>query len=106
MPNQERDQNVLSFMMQLVQQKYGDEVEVDFLTNECVRLYDGFGDALVDFFEPMLTNDQKKQFDKIIDGGADQNGVLEFLMSSIPSLDQKIQQVLAMYRNQYLQPQQ
>ncbi|MCA9385464.1 hypothetical protein KC717_02330 [Candidatus Dojkabacteria bacterium] len=100
-PN-EKDQNVLSFMMQLVQQKHGDEVEYDFLQTEANKLYDTFGDNLVDYFEPMLTEEQKKQFDSMIDSNAQQDSILEFLMSAIPELDVKIQQVLINFRDSYL----
>ncbi len=101
----ERDQNVLSFMMQLVQQKHGDDIDMDFLNSESEKLYDEFGNALVDYFEPLLNDQQKLQFDKLIDQnrGEDQESVLNFLMGAIPNLDQKIQQVLVMYKNKYLQ---
>lgn len=100
--SQPKDQNVLSFMMQLVQQKHGDEIDANFLTQESDRLYDQFGDALVDYFEPILTNEQKQQFDSLIDNNAEQEQVLEFLMSSISELDVKIQEVLVQFRNKYL----
>jgi len=98
----QKDPNVFSFMMEMVQKKHGDEVSADFLTVEANRLYDGFGDALVDFFEPLMTDEQKHEFDRIVENGGDQNPVLEFLMRSIPSLDDKIKKVLVLYRNTYL----
>lgn len=102
MDTEQKDQNVLSFMMQLVQQKYGDEVEYEFLNTEANRLYDDFGDNLVDHFEPMLSDEQKKQFDSLIDNNAEQDQILEFLMGSIADLDLKIQQVLIAFRDNYL----
>lgn len=102
MDNEPKDQNVLTFMMELVQQKHGDDVEIDFLNNEAEKLYNLFGDTLVSYFEPMLTEDQKQQFDNLIETNADQEEVLAFLMSSINDLDLKIQQVLLNFRNSYL----
>ena len=103
-----KDPNVLSFMMQLVQLKYGDEVDGQFLENESNRLYDNFGDNLVSYFEPMLTDEQKNQFNSMTENNTPQEKVLEFLMTAIPQLDQKIQQVLIAFRDDYLtqQPEQ
>jgi hypothetical protein len=99
---QQKDPNVLSFMMQLVQQKMGDEVDAQFLESESNRLYDLFGDTLVSYFEPMLTDEQKRQFDSLVAASSSQDKILEFLMSSIQDLDLKIQQVLISFRDSYL----
>ena len=48
--NENKDQNVLSFMMQLVQEKYSDDSESNFLNQESNRLYDLFGNNLVRYF--------------------------------------------------------
>ena len=100
--NQQRDQNVLSFMMQLVQQKYGDEVESSFLVEESNKLYDKFGEALVDYFDPIMTEQQHKEFDKLSSEGANNSKVLEFLMREVPDLDTNIKKVLFMFRENYL----
>lgn len=97
-----KDQNVLSFMMQLVQEKYGDEIEIDFLNQEADRLYDMFGNNLVDYFEPMLSEEQKREFDNLVATSPEQEKLLEFLISNIPNLEQQILQVLVDFRNQYL----
>ncbi len=102
MDNYPRDPNVLSFMLSLVQMKFGNEIDPEFLNNEANRLYDLFGDLLVDYFEPMMNEDQKNQFNALIDSGADQARILEFLIASIPQLDMKIQQVLLDFRDKYL----
>lgn len=99
---QPKDQNVLSFMMQLVQEKHGDETEIDFLNQESDRLYNMFGDNLVSYFEPMLTEDQKKDFDKLVGTGADQEGLLNFLIQAIPNLEMQILQLLVKFRADYL----
>lgn len=99
---QPKDQNVLSFMMQLVQQKFGDDIEIEQLNQEANNLYDEFGDRLVEYFEPLLTDEQKDQFNSLIDRGVGQDEILDFLMTSIPDLDVKIQQVLFNFRDNYL----
>lgn len=97
-----KDQNVLSFMMQLVQEKHGDETDVNFLNQESDRLYDQFGDQLVTYFEPMLTEDQKKQFDQLVEQSGDQEKLLSFLIESIPDLENQIMQVLMDFRTKYM----
>jgi len=98
----QKDPNVMTFMMQIVQQKYGNEVESKFLEEEANKLYDEFGDKLVNYFEPMLTEEQRTQFDKLVQEGADQNKLLEFLIASIENLEQKILDILNQFKNDYL----
>jgi hypothetical protein len=100
--DQPKDQNVLSFMMQLVQEKHGDEVDIEFLNQEADRLYNEFGNNLVTYFEPMLTEDQKNSFDQLVKNNVDQQELLAFLVESIPNLEQQILQVLINYRLTYL----
>ncbi|MFQ5492594.1 MAG: hypothetical protein ACE5DX_00320 [Candidatus Dojkabacteria bacterium] len=97
-----KDQNVLSFMMQLVQEKHGEDTDIEFLNQESNRLYDTFGDQLVSYFEPMLTDDQRGQFDQMVDGGSDQDSLLNFLVESIPDLESQIMNVLMDFRSKYL----
>jgi hypothetical protein len=98
----EKDQNVYSFMMQLVQEKEGDEVDYDYLTEEADRLYDIFGDVLLAYFEPQLSGEQKQQFDQLIENGEDQDILMGYLVENIDDLEAKIIQVLASFRNDYL----
>ena len=100
-PNQ-RDPNVMTFMMQIIQEKHGDSVDSAFLQEEAVRLYDEFGDKLVSYFEPMLTDEQKTQFDGLVSQGSDQNKLLEFLIGAIENLEQKILDTLNQFKNEYL----
>jgi len=100
--NENKDQNVLSFMMQLVQEKYGDDIEIDFLNQESNKLYDLFGNNLVRYFEPMLDETQKEQFDKMVKEQTNQDALLAFLIQAIPDLENKIMQVLVSFRSQYL----
>lgn len=98
-----KDQNVLSFMMQLVQEKYGDEIEIDFLNQESNRLYDVFGSRLVSYFEPMMNEEQKGAFDSLVDMQAQQEQLLGFLVEAIPNLEEQILQVLVNFRLEYLE---
>lgn len=100
--NPPKDQNVLSFMVQLVQERYGDDTPMEFLNNEADRLYDLFGNNLVSYFEPMLTDEQKLQFDQMVKQGGIQEQLLGFLVQAIPDLEEKIMQVLIAFRNAYL----
>ena len=100
--NESKDQNVLSFMMQLVQEKYGDDTEINFLNQESNRLYDLFGNNLVRYFEPMLNENQKAQFDNMVKEQTNQEALLAFLIQAIPDLEDKIMQVLVSFRDQYL----
>jgi hypothetical protein len=100
--NQQRDQNVLSFMMQLVQQKYGDEVESSFLVEESNKLYDRFGEALVDYFDPLMNEEQHNEFNRLSTEEGSNSKVLEFLMREVPDLDTNIKKVLYMFKENYL----
>jgi hypothetical protein len=100
--NQYRDQNVMSFMMQLVQEKFGDDVELNFMNQESERLYNLFGNNLVSFFEPMLTDEQKTQFSALYSQNSDQEALLAFLIQSIPDLEMKMLQILVDFKNAYL----
>lgn len=101
-PPVERDQNVYSFMLQLVQEKYGDDTDLAFQNTEAERLYDIFGNNLVSYFEPMLSEQQKVQFDDLYKKGSDNQALLGFLTQAIPDLEMKIMQVLISFRNAYL----
>lgn len=101
-PAPSKDQNVLSFMVQLVQERYGDDTEIGFLNQEADRLYDLFGNNLVSYFEPMLNEQQKTQFDQMVKQGNNQEALLAFLVQAIPDLENKIMQILIAFRNAYL----
>jgi hypothetical protein len=99
----EKDPNVYSFMMQLVQEKHGDDSEYDFLQSEAGRLYDMFGDVLLSYFEPQLNEDQKVQFDQLIEANEGQDALMNYLVENIGDLEQQIIQVLVSFRTDYLQ---
>lgn len=99
----QRDPNVLAFMAQAVKEKYKDQQVTDeFMQTEANRLYDDFGNNLVSHFEPMLTEEQLKQFDELLQNGSTQDQLLQYLMSCIPDLTKKIEDVLVGYKEKYL----
>lgn len=98
----QKDPNVMTFMMQMVQEKHGDSVDSNFLQQEADKLYEEFGDRLVSYFEPMLTDEQKVQFDELVGQEAGQDKLLEFLIGAIENLEQKILDVLMQFKNEYL----
>jgi hypothetical protein len=98
----QKDPNVMTFMMQMVQEKHGDNVDNNFLQQEADKLYEEFGDRLVNYFEPMLTDEQKGQFDQLVGQGVDQDKLLEFLVGAIENLEQRILEVLMQFKNEYL----
>ncbi|MEI6886742.1 MAG: hypothetical protein WCK31_00735 [bacterium] len=98
-----RDPNVLNFMIQTVQEKNKDTtVDPVFVQKEAERLYDEFGEKLVDYFEPMLAKDQIEQFDKLMSENTSQDQLLAFLMSCIPDLTQQIEKVLIEFKEKYI----
>jgi hypothetical protein len=102
MADEEKDQNVYSFMMQLVQEKHGDDVDVEFLNAESDRLYDLFGNVLLQYFEPQLNEEQKQQFDQLIEANENQDNLLNFLVENIGDLEQQIIKVLVSFRTEYI----
>ena len=101
-PQQPRDPNVLSFMVQLVQQKHGANAQPNFLETESSRLYELFGDKLVGYFEPLLSQEQKVQFDQMVQSGQQQDQLLNFLIGAIPNLEQQILGILMKFKDDYL----
>jgi hypothetical protein len=99
---QAKDPNVYSFMLQMVQEKNGDEVDNEFLNTEAERLYLEFGDKLVESFEPLLSDEQRTQFDQMVEQGATQDAILNFLTTNIQNLEQKILDVLMLFKQQYV----
>ncbi|MBU0975923.1 MAG: hypothetical protein ABIE03_03400 [Patescibacteria group bacterium] len=98
----QKDPNVMTFMMQMIQEKHGDSVDSKFLEEEATKLYDEFGDRLVGYFEPMLTDEQKGQFDELVTQGSDQDKLLEFLVGSIDNLEQRILDTLNQFKSEYM----
>lgn len=101
--NQAKDRNVLSFMYQLVQERHGDDTDINFLNSEADRLYFLFGNKMVEYFASMLNDSQKAEFSQLINNRADQNQVMEYLANALPDMEGRILKILAMFRNEYLQ---
>jgi len=97
-----KDPNVYGWIIGFVQKKHGNEVDSSFIEQEATRLYDSFGDFLVKQFEPMLSEEQKSQFDQIVSAGADQMKLQEFLMTSIPDITEKLMGAMDQFEQNYL----
>jgi hypothetical protein len=97
-----KDPNVFSFMIQLVQERYGPTATPEFLEKEADRIYELFGDKLVEYFEPMLSDQQKEQFNQMVSQGQDQESLLNFLVSSIENLETQIMSVLMQFKDDYI----
>lgn len=102
MDDPQKDPNVISFMMQLVQEKHGDDISQDFLNQESDRLYLKFGNGLAGHFEPQLSEDQKVKFDELIKQGVAQDQLLNFLLENIGDLEEQIMNILIQFRLDYL----
>ncbi len=100
--DEQKDENVMTFMMGLVQEKHGDDVDANFLKVEADRLYMEFGERLVSYFEPMLTDDQKEEFDNLVESASSQDVILEFLTRSIDNLEGQIINVLMQFKTDYI----
>lgn len=98
-----KDPNVFSFMIQLVQERYGPTATPEFLEQEANRLYELFGDKLVGYFEPMLSEEQKQQFDGMVQQGQNQDELLNFLIGAISNLEEQIMNVLNQFKADYLE---
>ena len=100
----QRDPNVMAFMMEAVREKNKDTgVTPEFIQSETERLYDEFGEKLVENFEPMLSDEQIKTFDQVLQNGGTQENLLEFLKGCIPNLEMRIQEFLVTYKTRYLE---
>ncbi len=97
-----KEDELFSKMMELVQQKHGDDVDPDFLHTEAERLYLEFGDQLANYFEPMLTEEQKQEFDQLAENGMSQDQAIEFLTRSIDDLEGKMLNALFEFQKRYL----
>lgn len=92
---------VVNFMKQTVIEKYGEEVDKNFLNEETNRIYEDFGDNLFTHFKPMISAEQKVKLDKLLTKTQNQEEVLGFLMESIDNFEQKIIEYLIEYRKAY-----
>lgn len=98
----QEDQNILSFITQMIQEKHGDDVSLEFIEVEKGRLYIEFGEYLLKTFEPMLTGMQKQQFSEMVENNSDADQVQGFLFNSIENLEQKIIEALYAFKDNYL----
>lgn len=99
---EEKDQNVYNFLVQIIQEKHGNNIPWEQVTAEADRLYDELGDLLVNTFEPEMKENQKEEFDKLYAQGYNQDELQMYLLQNIPNLEDRIQQILIDFRQRYL----
>lgn len=99
---EEKDQNVYNFLISIIKEKRGEDYPNDQMTAEADKLYDELGDLLVNTFEPEMQDNQKKEFDELVSQGYAQDDLQTYLLQNIPSLEQRIQQILIDFRQKYL----
>jgi hypothetical protein len=99
---EEKDQNVYNFLISIIKEKRGEDFPYDQMTAEADVLYDELGDLLVNTFEPEMQDTQKKEFDELVSQGYAQDDLQTYLLQNIPSLEQRIQQILIDFRQKYL----
>lgn len=97
-----RDDRVVSFIKQMVREKYGPSMSEDNLTKEAEMLYEMFTENLVSYFEPYVSEEANNRLNDLIKKSTDKDTVLAFLMESVDNFEQKIIQVLVDFRNSYL----
>lgn len=98
-----RDPIVLEELKDLVRFKHGKNVDENFVEQESTRLYDVFSNQLISYFEPMLSEEQKQEFDDLAgQEGTDQEGLLNFLVGAIPDLQNQVMQALKEFEANYI----
>ena len=94
----DKNESVMGFMKQIVQEKYGDTIDANFREQEVNRIYDEFVDKLVNHFKPMVSEKGKEESAKLNGQSVDQNMLLGLLMDSVENLEQKIVSFLKIFR--------
>ncbi len=97
-----KDPNVFTYMMQLVQQKYGDDVDSGFLEKNANDLYDKFAEELVSYFSPILSPEQKKSFDSMLENNVPEEKMVAYLFSIVDDVEGHIKQILDSFKDTYL----
>lgn len=98
-----RDDRVMNFIMQMVQEKYGSSMSEGNLTKETEMLYEMFTENLVSYFKPYISEGDSNKLNDLLKKPTDKDTLLAFLMESVDNFEQKIVQVLVDFRNSYLE---
>lgn len=99
----QRDPAIVAYMSDAVREKNkGKQITEDFVQTEANKLYDDFGENLINTFERMLEKEQIDKFNEMLEGGATQNQLLEYTMGCIPNLEKRIEEVLLTFREKYI----
>ena len=96
-----QDSYVQSFLTQMVQERYGDDVELEFIETEVERLHMDLGDKLIKHFEPLLDSSSQAEFERLLGADSDMDTVIQFLFGSIDDLQPKIFDFLDKYKTDY-----
>ncbi|MBD3280883.1 hypothetical protein GF389_05165 [Candidatus Dojkabacteria bacterium] len=92
---------LLSYLTQLIQEKHGDDVELEFIETERERLELDIKEKLLNYFEPMLATSAKKEFERMLESETEINVLMQFLFGTIDNLEEKIFEFLDKYKADY-----
>jgi hypothetical protein len=101
MQNEGQIDPISNFIKQSVLKRHSNK-DSAFIEQETHRIYEDFGNEILDHFQSLLNSDQNKELEKIIKKTKSQRAVLGYLMESINSFEQKIIEYLMEYRKEYL----
>ena len=99
---EQKDQNVYNFLVQIIQEKRGNNLPWDQITTEADSLYEKLGDALVNTFEPEMSNENRDEFNNLVGQGYKQEDLQMYLLQNIPNLENRITQILENFKATYL----
>ncbi len=92
---------VINFIKQAVVKKHGDQ-DSNFVNQETQRVYNDFGNNLLEHFSSLLSKEQSTELESLIKKTKSQKVVLGYLMESIDNFEQKIIEYLMGYVENYL----
>ncbi|MBN1331718.1 hypothetical protein JW978_02405 [Candidatus Dojkabacteria bacterium] len=97
-----KDSFIRSFLLQMVQEKHGDEAELEFIEKEVERLSYDLQEKLVAYFEPQMDSTSRAEFERLLNEGEDMNSTGQFLFGAIADLENKTIEFLDKYKSEYL----
>lgn len=101
-----RDPQIMEELRELVRFKHGRGSEATFVEQESTRLYDLFSEQLISFFEPMISEEKKAEFDNLSSQpGVNQETLMGFLIETIPDLQNQVLQALHEFEANYIRTQ-
>lgn len=97
-----KDSYLYSFLVEMVQEKHGDEIEIEFLESEVDHLNVDLSEKLLLYFEPMLEEALKVEFEELVQREASIGEILGFFASNISNFEEGVVDFLEHYRRRYL----